>query len=171
MMPPKLLQAADVCRLAEVQPYVLRSWEKEFPGIGVNSTAEGGRLYRQADVEQVRRIRELVFGEGLTVSGARRRLEGAGDMTAVVSAEVFEALGADARSWVAEVRDGLQAILTMLSAPPGEQPLELPSQRRDTAPARKPPRRPAKKVPATRSGAAAKRPRRAANRHAASVRD
>ena len=34
-MTPKLFRAVDVCELAQLQPYVLRSWEKEFPGIGV----------------------------------------------------------------------------------------------------------------------------------------
>jgi len=122
-VPPKLFKAADVCKMADVQPYVLRSWEKEFPGIGVDSTTEGGRLYRQGDVEQVRRIRALVFGEGLTVAGARRRLETAGAPPQVSdeeAAEVFEALGADARLRVSRVRDGLQSILALLSATPGQ---------------------------------------------------
>ena len=73
-MAPKLYRAQEVCDLAQVQPYVLRSWEKEFPGIGV-SKADGQRLYRQSDVEQVLRIKQLVFTEGLTLSGARRRIE------------------------------------------------------------------------------------------------
>jgi len=73
-MTPKLFKATDVCELAQLQPYVLRSWEKEFPGIGVQK-ADGQRLYRQSDVDQVLRIKQLVFTEGLTLSGARRRLE------------------------------------------------------------------------------------------------
>jgi DNA-binding transcriptional MerR regulator len=73
-MTPKLFKATDVCELAQLQPYVLRSWEKEFPGIGVQK-ADGQRLYRQSDVDQVLRIKQLVFSEGLTLSGARRRIE------------------------------------------------------------------------------------------------
>ena len=127
-MPPKLFKASDVCKMAEVQLYVLRSWEKEFPGIGVESTAEGGRLYRQGDVEQVRRIRRLVFDEGLTVSGARRRLEVVGVQAPVSkeeAAEVLHALGADARTRVVGVRDSLQSILSMLSAEPGQEEFRL----------------------------------------------
>ncbi len=75
-MTPKLFKAADVCDLAQVQPYVLRSWEKEFPGIGVAEGADSPRLYRQSDIDQVLRIKQLVFGEGLTLAGARRRLDG-----------------------------------------------------------------------------------------------
>ena len=58
-----------------LQPYVLRSWEKEFPGIGVQKSQDSTRLYRQSDVDQVLRIKDLVFAEGLTLSGARRRIE------------------------------------------------------------------------------------------------
>ena len=74
-MAPKLFKAADVCEMAQLQSYVLRSWEKEFPGIGVQREPDSARLYRQSDVDQVLRIKQLVFGEGLTLSGARRRLE------------------------------------------------------------------------------------------------
>jgi DNA-binding transcriptional MerR regulator len=75
-MTPKLFKAAEVCDMAQVQPYVLRSWEKEFPGIGVEKSPDGPRLYRQSDIDQVLTIKQLVFGEGLTLAGARRRLEG-----------------------------------------------------------------------------------------------
>ncbi len=122
-MTPKLYKAADVCDMAQVQPYVLRSWEKEFPGIGVQKSAESPRLYRQTDIDQVLRIKQLVFGEGLTLSGARRRMEEAVPAAASVSdeevAEVIEALGADARTRIAHVRDGLRSILTLLGTAPG----------------------------------------------------
>jgi len=70
-----LFKATEVCELARVQPYVLRSWEGEFPGLGVAKTAGAPRVYRRADVEQVLRIKHLLLVEGLTLAGARRRLE------------------------------------------------------------------------------------------------
>jgi len=120
-MTPKLFRAVDVCEMAQLQPYVLRSWEKEFPGIGVQKSPESPRLYRQSDIDQVQKIKQLVFGEGLTLSGARRRLEqsttpGASDEEV---AEVLEALASDARTRIASVRDGLRSILKLLSAAPG----------------------------------------------------
>jgi DNA-binding transcriptional MerR regulator len=122
-MPPKLYKAADVCELAQLQPYVLRSWEKEFPGIGVQKSAETPRLYRQSDLDQVLRIKELVFGEGLTLAGARRRLEQTVPVPQRVSdaevAEVLDALASDARTRIAHVRDGLRSILKVLSSAPG----------------------------------------------------
>ncbi len=142
MAAPKLLKASEVCELAQVQPYVLRSWEKEFPGIGVQKQAEGPRLYRPSDVDQVLRLKQLVFGEGLTLAGARRRLE---DQPVPVEVEVdapmFEeagaaVVGADAspmfedivgyevRQRIQQVRTGLKSILDLLSrhqAAPAEE--------------------------------------------------
>ena len=48
-----LFKAAEVCDIVKVQPYVLRSWEAEFPALGVSKAAGGPRVYRRADVEQV----------------------------------------------------------------------------------------------------------------------
>jgi DNA-binding transcriptional MerR regulator len=116
-------KAGEVCELLQVQPYVLRSWEKEFPGIGIQKSPETPRLYRQSDVEHVQRIKQLVFGEGLTVSGARRRLEASAPATSAVSKseakEVLDALGADVRSRIAVVRDGLRELQSLLSGTPG----------------------------------------------------
>src|SRR6266853_4772777 len=69
-----LFKAAEVCDLVKLQPYVLRSWEAEFPELGV-SKAGGPRIYRRADVEQVVRIKHLLLVEGLTLAGARRKIE------------------------------------------------------------------------------------------------
>ena len=122
-MTPKLFRAVDVCELAQLQPYVLRSWEKEFPGIGVQKDPDAPRLYRQSDVDQVLRIKQLVFSEGLTLSGARRRLEESTPRTTAAErqevAEVLEALASDAKTRIAHVRDGLRSILQMLSTSPG----------------------------------------------------
>src|SRR6185436_11943876 len=117
-MTPKLFRAAEVCDIAQVQPYVLRSWEKEFPGIGVQKADDSTRLYRQADVDQVLLIKRLVFTEGLTLAGARRRLEGSRPVSSqsakAEAAEVLDALSADARTRIARVREGLRSILSLL---------------------------------------------------------
>ena len=124
---PKLFKAGEVCDATGVQPYVLRSWEKEFPGIGLQKSPETPRLYRQSDVDQVLRIKQLVFGEGLTLAGARRRLDEASPQAASEAreardaeiAEVLDTLGADARKRIAVVRSGLKSILDVLSKDPG----------------------------------------------------
>jgi len=119
---PKLYKAAEVCELTGLQPYVLRSWEKEFPGIGIQKSADV-RVYRQSDVDQVTRIKDLVFSEGLTLSGARRRLEQSSPSPAASAreemAEVLDTLGTDARARIAAVRSGLRSILDALSRTAG----------------------------------------------------
>ena len=63
-----LFKAAEVCDLIKVQPYVLRSWEAEFPDLGVAKSEGAPRVYRRADVEQVARIKHLLLVEGNTAS-------------------------------------------------------------------------------------------------------
>ena len=126
MAAPKreLFKAADVCQVVQVQPYVLRSWEAEFPQIGQVPAGGGPRLYRKSDVELVLRIKQLVFEEGLTLSGARRRLEedeGDNNGAAVL---VNEVVGDRVREQLRQVKSGLQSILEMLSKN-GEQQPEL----------------------------------------------
>ena len=121
-MTQRWYKAAEVCEMTQLQPYVLRSWEKEFPGIGVQKSADSPRLYRQSDVDQVLKIKQLVFGEGLTLAGARRRIEqnnGASGVRDQDVAEVLDALASDARTRIAHVRDGLKSILKLLSSAPG----------------------------------------------------
>jgi len=116
-----LFKAAEVCDLAKVQPYVLRSWETEFPALGI-AKGDGPRVYRRADVEQVLRIKHLLLVEGLTLAGARRKLE---EETTPVGADapVIDALiGQNARERLTTVKRGLQSILDLLSnAPNGDE--------------------------------------------------
>ena len=110
-----LFKAAEVCDLVKVQPYVLRSWETEFPKLGVAKVAGGPRVYRRADVEQVLRIKHLLLVEGLTLAGARRKLE---EETAPVAADapvIDELIGQNARQRLTEVKRGLRSILELLS--------------------------------------------------------
>src|SRR5215831_14517839 len=111
-----LFKAAEVCDLLKVQPYVLRSWEAEFPDLGVAKTTGAARVYRRADVEQVLRIKHLLVVEGLTLAGARKKLT---EDTAPVAADapvLDELLGRHARERLTEVKRGLRSILDLLSA-------------------------------------------------------
>ena len=119
MAAPKreLFKAADVCEVVQVQPYVLRSWEAEFPQIGQAPAGGGPRLYRRSDVELVLRIKQLVFDEGLTLSGARRRLDedGGSKDSSAAAILVEEVVGDRVRDGLRHVRSGLQSILQMLA--------------------------------------------------------
>ena len=131
----ELFKSAEVCDVVQVQPYVLRSWEAEFPQLGRAAESGGQRVYRRSDIELVLRIKQLVFDEGLTLSGARRRLEEDDDETSG-PIRVEEALGANVRERLKTVKSGLQSILEMLSKDGDHQPeLRLVAP---TAPKKKP---------------------------------
>src|ERR1017187_10079913 len=72
---PDIYKPAEACRIAEVAPYVLRYWEPEFPSLSDGKEKGAARLYTGRDVKVIRRIRELLYDEGFTVAGAKKRLE------------------------------------------------------------------------------------------------
>lgn len=75
MAKAELYKAADACRMAEVAPYVLRYWETEFPALSEGREKGNARLYTARDVQIIARIRQLLYDEGFTVAGAKKRLE------------------------------------------------------------------------------------------------
>src|SRR6476659_4039276 len=103
-----LFRQPEVCEIARIQAYVLRSWEAEFPDLGVAKTQGGPRVYRRADVERVLRIKHLLFVEGLTLAGARRRLQDERAASVPVPApdasELDDLLSNDARERILSVR-------------------------------------------------------------------
>src|SRR4030095_16412987 len=113
-----LFKPAEVCEIASVQPYVLRSWESEFPDLGVTKSGSGQRVYRRSDVERVLRIKQLVFSDGLTLAGVRPRIEEEAPPAIDAADEVpfKELLGRNAKERLTEVKRGLRAIYEMLSA-------------------------------------------------------
>ncbi|HEY6146432.1 MAG TPA: MerR family transcriptional regulator, partial [Thermoanaerobaculia bacterium] len=72
---PDVYKPAEACRIAEVAPYVLRYWETEFPALSEGKEKGAARLYSGRDVKIISRIRELLYDEGFTVAGAKKRLE------------------------------------------------------------------------------------------------
>ncbi len=124
MAAPKreLFKAADVCEVVQVQPYVLRSWEAEFPQIGQAPPGGGPRLYRRSDVELVLRIKQLILDEGLTLSGAKRRLEEDSGENNGAAVLVEEVVGDRVRDQLRQVKSGLRSILELLSKDGEPQP-------------------------------------------------
>jgi DNA-binding transcriptional MerR regulator len=130
-----LFKAAEVCELVQVQPYVLRSWEAEFPDLGIAKHAGAPRVYRRADVEQVLRIKRLLLVDGLTLAGARRRLEDESTPVGADAPLIDELIGRNARERLTEVKRGLRSILEMLSAANGAS--HVAAAPRMSAPARR----------------------------------
>ena len=71
----KLYKIGEVCKIAEVQPYVLRYWETEFPPLAPNKSGGGQRLYTRREIDVILRIKQLLYSEGFTIAGAKKKLE------------------------------------------------------------------------------------------------
>lgn len=74
-IPDKLyFKIGEVSELLGVEPYVLRYWESEFPGLSPKKSGTGHRLYRRKDVELLLRIKHLLYEKRFTIEGARQSL-------------------------------------------------------------------------------------------------
>src|SRR5499425_504893 len=75
LIPEKLyFRIGEVARLCRLPAYVLRFWETEFPQLKPIKSSTGQRMYRRKDVENVLRIKQLLYEEGFTIPGARQHL-------------------------------------------------------------------------------------------------
>ena len=114
-----LFRQPEVCEIAQVQPYVLRSWEAEFQDLGVAKVQGGPRVYRKADVERVLRIKHLLFVEGLTLAGARRRMQDEQGTPPPDGSVLDDLLTSDARERILSVRRSLRELAALLAQRPG----------------------------------------------------
>ena len=80
-LPSKLFfRIGEVAGLVGVEPHVLRYWEREFRSIRPTKSAKGQRVYSRKDVENLLRVRDLLYRDGFTIAGAKKRLaNGAGE--------------------------------------------------------------------------------------------
>jgi len=75
--PSKLFyRIGEVSRLTGLEPYVLRYWESEFPQIKPDKGRSGQRLYKKKDVDNIFHIKQLLYKDGYTIAGARKKLNG-----------------------------------------------------------------------------------------------
>jgi len=65
----------EVSKLLEVESYVLRYWESEFPQLAPLRSPKGQRLYTWEDIQLLKRIKELLYNQKMTIEGAKRKLE------------------------------------------------------------------------------------------------
>jgi DNA-binding transcriptional MerR regulator len=65
----------EACRALDIQPYVLRYWETEFPVLAPTKSKSGQRVYAEKELDIIRRIKELLYDEGYTIAGAKKRLD------------------------------------------------------------------------------------------------
>jgi DNA-binding transcriptional MerR regulator len=75
-LPQKLyFRIGEVAGIVGVEPHVLRYWEREFRSIRPTKSARGQRVYSRRDVENLLRVRELLYTHGFTIAGARKQLQ------------------------------------------------------------------------------------------------
>ncbi len=118
-IPDKLyFRIGEVARLCDVETYVLRFWESEFPQLRPNKGGTGQRLYRRRDVEMALRIKTLLRDQGYTIPGARQVFKSEQKLK-----EPELALGVDEAPAKADLqklkrlRKEMQDLLAMLSKP------------------------------------------------------
>jgi len=65
----------EACKELGIQPYVLRYWETEFPALAPSKSRSGQRVYSEKELEIIKRIKQLLYEEGYTIAGAKKKLE------------------------------------------------------------------------------------------------
>ncbi|MDR0439540.1 MAG: MerR family transcriptional regulator [Candidatus Accumulibacter sp.] len=100
----------EVSELCGVKPHVLRYWEQEFTQLKPVKRRGNRRYYQHHEVLLVRRIRELLYNQGFTISGARNRLE-----------EVAEEVQEKPQLTPQAIRSELLGILKILQGPRGDE--------------------------------------------------
>jgi DNA-binding transcriptional MerR regulator len=116
----------EVSDLCAVKPHVLRYWEQEFTQLRPMKRRGNRRYYQHHEVLLVRRIRELLYEQGFTISGARNRL---GDSISLARGketqvsdidsamdQTVEVSAADLREVVKDLREALEALTEPLPA-------------------------------------------------------
>jgi DNA-binding transcriptional MerR regulator len=113
-IPDKLyFRIGEVARICRLPAYVLRFWETEFPQLKPVKSSTGQRMYRQRDVENVLRIKKLLYDEGFTIPGARQQLKAEAKPVKLQAGLPFPA--ERRKDSLKKVRQGLQEILGILS--------------------------------------------------------
>jgi DNA-binding transcriptional MerR regulator len=114
IVPEKLyFRIGEVSSLCTLPAYVLRFWETEFAQLKPVKSSTGQRMYRRKDVENVLRIKKLLYEEGFTIAGARQQLKSEQKSGKKQAPLPFPSQsGRDLK----QIRQGLHEILSMLSS-------------------------------------------------------
>jgi DNA-binding transcriptional MerR regulator len=100
--------------MAEVQPYVLRYWETEFPPLAPNKSGGGQRLYTRHEIDIILRIKQLLYSEGFTIAGAKKKLDV--EMSSPVTEVGAPASSKDVSKALGDMKRELTAILDLLDS-------------------------------------------------------
>jgi DNA-binding transcriptional MerR regulator len=106
----------EVSELCGVKPHVLRYWEQEFTQLKPVKRRGNRRYYQHHEVLLIRRIRELLYEQGFTISGARNRLDESMRERGAHREKAAEVLGPIGTTDFARIRREISGVLEYLSA-------------------------------------------------------
>ncbi len=99
----------EVAEMLEVPSYVLRYWEKEFPMLKPHRNRLGRRFYAKKDIDIARMIKVILYEQGYTIAGARKKLA-----SITQTPEQLTLPLTDAMKIIKEVKEELKEIRSML---------------------------------------------------------
>ncbi len=137
-IPDKLyFKIGEVAELAGVKPHVLRYWESEFGSFRPTKSKTNQRLYKRKDIEFVLQLKELLYDQGYTIAGARKKMRELSRSTSpaqtITTEEGAEAEVSDDQmalplmsdndsKLLDEIRDDLQRLRDSLKKDPPKKP-------------------------------------------------
>jgi DNA-binding transcriptional MerR regulator len=112
---PKLYYSIrEVAGYTGVKAHVLRYWEQEFPTLRPKKNRAGNRSYRPRDIEEILKIRKLLYEDGFKIDGARKLLKGTPEKVEQISLLGDEPGKAARRAKVAELKREVSDLLEFI---------------------------------------------------------
>jgi DNA-binding transcriptional MerR regulator len=108
----------EVSRITELEPYILRFWETEFPQLKPQKNKAGNRTYRIKDVQLILQIKKLLYEDKFTIQGARKQLKTGIDREITQQKLEFpdkEPIATKPNKLVKTIKKDLQDILSILN--------------------------------------------------------
>jgi DNA-binding transcriptional MerR regulator len=117
----------EVASIVGVEPHVLRYWESRFRSIRPQKSRSGQRVYSRNDVNRLLKIRDLLYSQGFTVSGARKKLRQSGveatpiDDPALVAARTIRGTLLALREDVTAAAQRIERLAAEIDQPLGQE--------------------------------------------------
>lgn len=109
----------EVAGLVGVEPHVLRYWETEFRSVRPQKSASGQRVYSRRDVDTLLRVKELLYGQGFTIAGAKKKLREGGVEPPPPEAVATGQKLLEVRAQLVAIRDEAAELLASLASRAG----------------------------------------------------
>jgi DNA-binding transcriptional MerR regulator len=100
---------SEAAALTKIKPHVLRYWESQFKMLRPKKNKAGNRMYRKRDLKLILLIKELLYEQGFTISGAKKKLQDEKD--AIRDQLEFSFGDVDRATLLLEVRRELESLL------------------------------------------------------------